>query len=103
MACLALSTHRGAGRWPIRPDVFFTPYFPAVVLATMFGGYRIGILTAVVAGTLGVTVNFGEARADSARFVLLLIYWAVCGVTIWAVEHYRGIAARQHEISRKPD
>ena len=26
--------------------------------------------------------NFGDARADSARVVLLVIYWAVCGVAI---------------------
>jgi two-component sensor histidine kinase len=99
--CLLLST---AGRWglaQIRPDVFFTPYFPAVVLATMFGGYRIGILTAIATGALGVTVNFGEATADSARFVLLVIYWAVCGVAIWGVEHYRAIATQQREISKR--
>jgi two-component sensor histidine kinase len=91
-------------RWglaQIRPDVFFTPYFPAVVLATMFGGYRIGILTAIAAAALGVTVNFSDARADSARIVLLLIYWAVCGVAIWGVEHYRAIAAGQREISKR--
>jgi two-component sensor histidine kinase len=99
--CLLLAT---AGRWglaQIRPDVFFTPYFPAVVLATMFGGYRIGVLTAIAAGALGVTVNFGDATADSARFVLLVIYWAVCGVAIWGVEHYRAIATRQREISKR--
>src|ERR1044071_9096089 len=86
--CLALATAARGGLAQIRPDVFFTPYFPAVVLATMLSGYRIGILTAIAAGVLGVTVNFGDATADSARIVLLLIYWAVCGVTIWAVEHY---------------
>ena len=101
--CLAGST---AARWAlaqIRPDVFFTPYFPAVVLATMFGGYRIGILTAIVAGALGVSVNFGDTHADSARFVLLLIYWAVCGVTVWGVEHYRGIAARSTRYLQEAD
>jgi len=99
--CLAVAT---AARWGlalIRPDVFFTPYFPAVVLATMLGGYRSGILTALAAGALGVSVNFGDATADTARIVLLLIYWAVCGVTIWAVEHYRGIAAHQRDISKR--
>jgi two-component sensor histidine kinase len=101
IVCIALAT---LGRWglaQIRPDVFFTPYFPAVVLATMFGGYRIGILTAIAAGALGVTVNFSDARADSARIVLLLIYWAVCGVAIWGVEHYRAIAAHQRKISKR--
>src|SRR5205823_3306952 len=83
IVCLAGSTATRWGLAQIRPDVFFTPYFPAVVLATMFGGWRIGILTALVAGALGVGVNFGDTHADSARFVLLLIYWAVCGVTVW--------------------
>jgi two-component sensor histidine kinase len=99
--CLVLAT---AARWGlalIRPDVFFTPYFPAVMLATMLGGYRIGILTAIAAGVLGVSVNFGDATADTARIVLLLIYWAVCGVAIWGVEHYRGIAAHQRDISKR--
>jgi len=99
--CLALATAARWGLAQIRPDVFFTPYFPAVVLATMFGGYRIGIVTAIAAGALGVIVNFGDAKADSARFVLLVIYWAVCGVTIWGVEHYRAIAAHQRQISKR--
>lgn len=99
--CLALATLARWGLAQVRPDVFFTPYFPAVVLATMFGGYRIGILTAIAAGAFGITINFSEARADSARIVLLVIYWAVCGVTIWGVEHYRAIAAHQREISRR--
>jgi two-component sensor histidine kinase len=99
--CLALATAARWGLAQIRPDVFFTPYFPAVMLATMFGGYRIGTLTALAAGVLGVTVNFGEATADSARIVLLMIYWAVCGVAIWGVEHYRAIAAHQRQISKR--
>ena len=99
--CLALATLARWGLAQIRPDVFFTPYFPAVMLATMFGGYRIGILTAIAAGAFGITVNFSEARADSARIVLLAIYWAVCGVAIWGVEHYRAIAAQQREILRR--
>ena len=51
--CLALST---AARWGlslIRPDVFFTPYFPAVFFATAFGGFRIGIATASSAACWG--------------------------------------------------
>lgn len=99
--CLALSTALRWGLAQIRPDVFFTPYFPAVVLATMFGGHRIGILTALAAGVFGITINFGAATADSARFVLLAIYWAVCAVTIWAVDHYRAVAVQQRDISKR--
>ena len=100
-ACLALAT---VARWClslIRPDVFFTPYFPAVFFATAFGGYRIGIPTAIVGGLLGVTVNFGDAAADSARWALLMIFWAVCGLTIWGVEHYRSIASQQRGIAKR--
>jgi two-component sensor histidine kinase len=101
MLCLALATEARWGLAIIRPDVFFTPYFPAVVFATVFGGIRIGILTAITAGALGVSVNFGDTTADPARFALLAIFWAVCGVAIWGVEHYRSIAAQQQAISKR--
>src|ERR1700687_2890383 len=101
VSCLAVAT---AARWGlslIRPDVFFIPYFPAVFFATAFGGYRVGIATAIVGGTLGMTVNFSDAPADFARLALLVIYLIVCGLTIWGVEHYRSIVAQQREISRR--
>jgi two-component sensor histidine kinase len=85
----------------IRPDIFFTPYFPAVVITTVFGGVRIGILTAITSGALGVGINFGDTEADSARIALLAIFWAVCGVAIWGVEHYRSIAAHEQEVSKR--
>jgi two-component sensor histidine kinase len=99
--CLALST---AARWGlslVRPDVFFTPYFPAVVFATALGGFRAGIATALAGGALGMTVNFSEGRADFARLALLVVFLIVCGLTIWGVEHYRSIAAQQREISKR--
>jgi len=85
----------------IRPDVYFTPYFPAVFFATAFGGYRIGIATAVLGGLLGVTVSFGEASNDFAKLALLTIFLFVCGLTIWGVEHYRSVASKQQEISKR--
>jgi two-component sensor histidine kinase len=100
-SCLALST---AARWClslIRPDVFFTPYIPAVVFATAFGGFRVGMVTALAGGALGVTVNFSDASADFARMALFVIYLIVCGLTIWGIEHYRSIASSQREISKR--
>jgi two-component sensor histidine kinase len=100
-ACLALAT---VARWclaMIRPDVFFTPYFPAVVFATAFGGSRIGIATALAGGVLGVTLNFSAATTDFARLALLIIFLTVCGLTIWGVQHYRSIAADQREIAKR--
>ncbi len=99
--CLALST---AARWGLslmRPDVFFTPYFPAVVFATAFGGFRLGIATALAGGALGMTVNFSEVTADFARLALLAAYLIACGLMMWGVEHYRSIASQQRKISKR--
>jgi two-component sensor histidine kinase len=99
--CLALATVARWGLAQMRPDVFFTPYFPAVFFATAVGGSRAGIGAAVASGMLGVVINFSGALADTARFALLLIFWAVCGLTIWGVEHYRTIVAQQREIAKR--
>lgn len=85
----------------IRPDVFFTPYFPAVLFATAFGGFRIGILTALVGGMLGLTLNFGDGSVDFARLALLVIFLVVSGLSIWGVEHFRSLAAQQREITKR--
>src|ERR1700676_4469553 len=100
-SCIALAT---VARWClslIRPDVFFTPYFPAVFFATAFGGMRVGMATALASGALGVVINFSDATVDSARFALLAIFWVVCGLTIWGVQHYRSIVSDQREISKR--
>jgi two-component sensor histidine kinase len=102
VGCLALST---TARWllaALRPDVYFTPYFPAVFFATALAGYRTGIATALVGGGLGVAMNFGDVPSHFfPRLVLLLIYAIVCGLTIWGVEHYRLVASNQREIARR--
>ncbi len=85
----------------IRPDVFFTPYYPAVFFATAFGGFRIGILTALVAAIFGLILNFGDGSVDFARLALLAIFLIVSSLTIWGVEHYRSVAAQQREIAKR--
>ena len=99
--CLLLSTFVRWGLAQIRPDVFFTPYFPAVFFATAVCGLRFGVLTALAGGALGVAVNFSAAAPDTARFVLLVIYWFVAALTIWGVAHYRGMVAQQREVSQR--
>jgi two-component sensor histidine kinase len=99
--CLVLATAARWGLAQIRPDVFFTPYFPAVFFATGLGGFRIGIATALAGGVLGVGLHFSDSAVDSARFALLLIFWAVCGITIWGVEHYRTTVAQQRQIAKR--
>src|SRR5205814_6762939 len=100
-SCLTLAT---AARWllsMIRSDVFFTPYIPAVFFATALGGYRIGIGTAGLSALLGLMLNFGEPPSDFTKLVLMTIFLIVCGLTIWGVEHYRLLASKQREISRR--
>ena len=99
--CLVLATAARWGLAQIRPDVFFTPYIPAVFFATAFGGFRIGSATALAGGALGVGVNFSDAAVDPARFALLLIFWAVCAITVWGVEHYRTMVAQQRQIAKR--
>jgi two-component sensor histidine kinase len=101
VACVVLAT---AARWCLsllQLDVFFTPYFPAIFFATAFGGFRVGIVTAIAGATLGLTLNFGAAPSDVARLALLAIYLIVSGLTIWGVGHYRSLAAQQREISKR--
>jgi two-component sensor histidine kinase len=99
--CLALGTTARWGFSLIRPDIYFTPYVPAVFFATAVAGLRAGVFTALASGVLGLIVNFGDARADSARVALLLIYWAVCALMILGVHHYRSIVARERRTTKR--
>ena len=99
--CLALAT---AARWSlalIRPELAFSLYFPAVLFATAFGGFRIGLATAVAGAVLGTVLAFGEPTADSTKLVLLLIYVVVSGLIIWGTQHYRSIASQQRGIAKR--
>jgi two-component sensor histidine kinase len=101
VVCLLLSTSARWGLAQIRPDVFFTPYFPAVFFATAVCGLRFGLATAFLGGVLGLVVNFSAATADAARLILLAIFWIVAALTIWGVAHYRSMVVRQRAVSRK--
>ena len=99
--CLVLAT---AARWClalIRPDVYFTPYLPAVFFATAVGGLRVGIGTALAGAVLGLTLDFGPSTADFARFALAAISLIVSGLMIWGIEHYRSIASGQRQIAKR--
>src|SRR3954470_18070600 len=99
--CLVVAT---AARWGlslIRPELAFAPYFPAVLFATAFGGYGVGIATAVAGAMLGVAVSFGDPPADAARPILMLIYAMVSGLIVWGAGHYRSVASHYREISAR--
>src|SRR3979490_2414968 len=99
--CLVLAT---AARWGlslIRPELAFAPYFPAVLFATAFSGFRIGLAPMAVGGLLGIVMSFGEPPPDSTRMALLLIYVMVSALIIWGADHYRSIASHHRAISKR--
>jgi len=71
------------------------------MFATAFGGARVGTATALAGGALGVVLNFSDAPTDFGRLALLTIFLVVCGFTIWGIEHYRTVAALQHDIAKR--
>jgi two-component sensor histidine kinase len=99
--CLVLATVARWGLSLIRPELAFAPYFPAVLFATAFGGFRMGMLTTAVGGLLGIVMSFGETAADSTKMALLLIYVVVSAFIVWGADHYRSIASHHREISRR--
>ncbi|MGJ4941244.1 sensor histidine kinase [Bradyrhizobium sp. HKCCYLS1011] len=99
--CLLVATLVRWGLSHIRPDIFFTPYFPAVVVAAAFGGPRYGIATTIAGGALGMLLEFGAGPSDIAKLVLLALYVVACGLVIWGIDHYRTIAAKQREIAKR--
>jgi two-component sensor histidine kinase len=99
--CLALATAARWGLAQLRSDVYFTPYIPAVFFATAVGGTRLGLPMAIASGVLGIALDFGEATTGSARIALLVIFWVVCALTIWGVQHYRSTVARQREDAKR--
>src|SRR5215475_2636404 len=99
--CLLLATGFRWGLAQMRPDVFFTPYIPAVFFATALGGPWIGMLTAIAGGVLGIAIDFNHAAAESSRLALLLIFWIVSALTIWGVQHYRSNVTQQRKIAKR--
>jgi two-component sensor histidine kinase len=99
--CLAAAT---AVRWGfslLRSDVPFTPYYPAILFATIFGGLRIGIVTAVFGAVLGIAIGFVDSPVGPARTSLFLIYLMVSGFVIWGAQHHRSIATHYRRLSKK--
>lgn len=99
--CLALATLVRWGLAHVSSDSFFTPYFPAVFFAAAYGGVRIGVATALVGGVFGIVFNFSDAQTDGARFVLLVLYFAVSALTIWGAAHYRSLLVERHQFSKR--
>jgi hypothetical protein len=94
-----------AFRWglsTIRPDgVPFTPYYPAIILATLFAGRRLGLVTAAFGAALGLSVRFGTDPSQAALITRLAVYLVASTLFIFGADHFRLIARRLQEKSAK--
>ncbi|MGC2782197.1 MAG: HWE histidine kinase domain-containing protein [Bradyrhizobium sp.] len=99
--CLVIATTIRFGMAHLRPDVFFTPYIPAVFFATAMGGSAAGIATAVTGAALGLALDFGGGPVDAAKVALMALYLTVSALVIWGTSHYRSLVVKQREIARR--
>ena len=88
--------------WLFKPDlVIFATYYPAVLLATLIGGWQAGIVAQVAGGIVAwvyfdpslapPTGTFGQEVADFGLYALS------SGLIIWASEEYRRVVRRLDE------
>jgi two-component sensor histidine kinase len=99
--CLLEATFVRYGFSLIRSDVPFSPYYPAILFATFFGGIRTGLLTGLLGGALGFGLDFGEPVSTSAKTSLLPLYAIVSGLAVWGAEHHRLIVSHYRSLLQK--
>jgi len=99
--CLLAST---LFRWVItliRPDTPFSIYFPAVLFATAFGGFRAGVGATIGGAVLGFAIVLRSEPPVASLLVLLLIYLTISGLIIWGIQHYRTLVNHHRQISSR--
>lgn len=88
--------------WIFKPDlVVFATYYPAVLLATLIGGWQSGIV-AQVAGGIVAWLYFDPSfampsRTLEAQIADFSLYGLSSGLIIWASEQYRYVVRRLEE------
>jgi two-component sensor histidine kinase len=99
--CLTAAT---AVRWAvstIRPDVPFSPYYPAILFVTVFSGFKMGLVTAICGGILALFVEFSGAPAGTTNAALLVIYAGVASFVMVGSRHYRTVTLHYRKLSQR--
>ncbi len=91
--------------WLLRPDlVIFATYYPAVLLATLIGGWSAGVVAQILGGILTwffFDPSFaGPAYAFSDQVGDFALYFLSSALVIWASEHYRLVIRKLDEEER---
>jgi two-component sensor histidine kinase len=96
IGCVAVALAVRILFWLLKPDlVIFGTYYPAVLLATLIGGWPAGIV-AQVAGGIVAWLYFDPSLAPPSQTIGEQIadfglYGLSSGLIIWASEHYRRV------------
>jgi hypothetical protein len=83
--CLVEATLLRFAFYLIQGDVAFSPYYPAILFATFFGGVWSGIITAIFGGVLGFGLDFGEPVSSTVKTSLLSLYAIGSGLAVWGL------------------
>jgi two-component sensor histidine kinase len=92
--------------WLGTHSVFFAPYFPAVLFATLVGGVGPGVLALALGIVLEwwvflVPGSFGFRTPDLEESFQLIFYSAAGFFVIWIAEEYRRLLRRSEEEESK--
>jgi two-component sensor histidine kinase len=82
----------------------FVTYFPAVVLAALFLGWRYGLLVTFVSATVAriLFIREGLYFVDSARGLIILVLFVLsCGMLIAIGEALHRVTAMAHSVSTR--
>jgi len=84
----------------------FALFYPAVLIATLVGGFTVGALAAIVGGAVALLLMKSElipSALTAADAVSALLYLTASAVIIWGAEQYRRLARQleQEEVFRQ--
>ena len=99
VGCVAIATAVRFGLGLINPAVVpFATYYPAILLATLYGGVAAGIVSLVVSMVVSWWMFLAPAYAffplSNRDVINLLIFTAVGAVIIWTTQMLRRVRAR---------